>query len=86
LIKITNYAKGVIQQTGRHIEKASWLKSRDNFNLKSTFFNILFHRKVVTCRMNPNYLHNLQVNEMKQCKDIVNLLRKALDKNQYGDI
>ncbi len=42
LIKITNYAKGVIQQTGRHIEKTSWFKSRDNFNLKFTFFQHLF--------------------------------------------
>jgi len=33
LIKITNYAKGVIQQTGRHVEKTSSLKVSDNFNL-----------------------------------------------------
>jgi len=33
LIKITNYAKGVIQQTGRYVEKTSSLKVSDNFNL-----------------------------------------------------
>ena len=43
--KITNHAKGCDTATGGHIEKASWLKSRDNFNLKSTFINIFFAAK-----------------------------------------
>jgi len=36
LVKIPGYAKGVIQQTGRHHEKASSIKSDGNFKLFST--------------------------------------------------
>jgi len=40
LVKIPDDAKGVIQQTGGHVEKASSLKSDDNFKF---FFTVLQH-------------------------------------------
>jgi hypothetical protein len=51
LVKIPDYAKGVIQQTGRHVEKASSLKSDDNFKF---FFTVSQHSFYLACTHLPD--------------------------------